>query len=154
MKFLIDMDHLSASSPKMKIAVSRRGILSAAADAAAEKKRSREGLPSYHIEDLTEFDDQQLAEIYPAVNSRAKISLRSGVIFAETSAVIDPIPLFPAASPALFIFNQFNGLQPMSEVYVKVQQKNGWNEEKTKEIVRNIFLRLCEVRVCEPGMGK
>ena len=151
MKMLIDLNHLPEMDSGMKIKVSRRGFLSAAADAAEERKRSRDGAPSYRIEDLTSFGEEEFAEIFPAVNGRARINLQDGVVYAETSSSVDPIPLFTVNSPVLFVFNQFNGMQKMSEVFVKVQNNMGWDQEKTKKTVRNIFLRLCEVRVCEPG---
>ena len=151
MKILIETDHLQKPSSSMKIRVSRRGVLSAAADAAEERMRSQSGMPSFRIEDLTSFDDEQLAEIWPIVNKSARISLEKGIVYAETSASVDPIPLFEVKSPALFIFNQFNGLQPMSEILPKVTEHTGWDEERTRETVRTVFLKLCEVRVCEPG---
>ncbi|MBQ6502841.1 MAG: hypothetical protein IJI57_02895 [Flexilinea sp.] len=152
MKMLIDLDHMTEPTGQMRIRVSRRGMLAAAADNAEERTRSRSGSPSYHIEDLTAFDEVQFAEIWPIVNSRAKISLEKGVVYAETSASVDPMPLFAVNSPALFIFNQFNSMQKMSDVFVKVRKYTGWDEAKTKKTVRAIFLRLCEVRVCEPGI--
>ena len=151
MKMLIETDRLHKPSSSMKIRVSRRGMLSAAADAAEERLLSQKGMPSFRIEDLTSFDDEQLAEIWPIVNKSARISLNKGVVYAETSASVDPIPLFDVQSPALYIFNQFNGLQPMSEILPKVAQHTGWDEERTRETVRTVFLKLCEVRVCEPG---
>ena len=151
MKMLIDLDHLTEPDAQMRIKVSRRGLLTAAADSAEEQARSRRGAASYRIEDLVSYDEEQLAEIWPVVNNRAKISLGKGVVFAETSAAVDPIPLFPVTSPALFVFNQFNGMQRMSDIFVNVQNYTGWNKKKSKQIVRAIFLRLCEVRVCEPG---
>ena len=63
MKYLIDLDDLSGPGEQMRIRVSRRGLITAAAEAAEERKRSREGLPSYRIEDVAAFPDQQLAEI-------------------------------------------------------------------------------------------
>ena len=151
MKILIETDHLQKPSSSMKIRVSRRGVLSAAADAAEERMRSQSGMPSFRIEDLTSFDDEQLAEIWPIVNKSARISLEKGIVYAETSASVDPIPLFEVKSPALFIFNQFNGLQPMSEILPKVAEHTGWDERRTRSFVRAVFLKLCEVRVCEPG---
>ena len=105
----------------------------------------------FPTKDLTSFDNEQLAEIWPIVNKSARISLEKGIVYAETSASVDPIPLFEVKSPALFIFNQFNGLQPMSEILPKVAEHTGWDEERTRETVRTVFLKLCEVRVCEPG---
>ena len=127
MKMLIEMDHLQKPAPSMKIRVSRRGMLSAAADAAEERLRSQKGLPSFRIEDLASFDDEQLASIWPIVNKNARISLMKGVVYAETSASVDPIPLFEISSPALYIFNQFNGLQPLSEILTKVAEYTGWD---------------------------
>ncbi len=151
MKVLIETDHLKKPASSMKIRVSRRGMLSAAADAAEERLRSQKGMPSFRIEDLTSFNDDQLAEIWPIVNKNARISLSDGIVYAETSASVDPIPLFETASPALYIFNQFNGLQPMSGILQKVAEHTGWDEDRTRETVRAVFLKLCEVRVCEPG---
>lgn len=151
MKMLIDLKHLPKQTAEIKIKVSRRGIFTAAVDAAEEKSRSSQGAPSYVIENIAAFDAEQLSEILPAVNSRAKISLNKGIVYAETSASVDPIPLFDVQSDALFIFNQFNGRQPMKEVFVKVQNHTGWDAEKTQKTVRTVFLKLCEVRVCEPG---
>ena len=151
MKYLIDPDHFSAPVTQMKISVSRRGLLAAAADAAEERHRSRNGLPSYRIEDLSTYSDEELADLFPIVNNKAKISLEKGTVYAETFAAVDPIALFDVNSPALFIFNQFNGLQPLSKICEKVAAHTGWEPEKARRIVRMVFLKLCEVRVCEPG---
>ncbi len=151
MKYLIDTDRLPDQNMEMKIKVSRRGVLTAAADAAEERLRSQQGLPSFRIEDLSSFDDDALGNIRPAVNRKAVISLENAVVYAGTSAAVDPIPLFPLNSPALYIFNQFNGMQPLSEIIGKVAEHTGWDEERTRRIVRSVFLKLCEVRVCEPG---
>ena len=151
MKYLIDLDDLSAPPAQMKIRVSRRGMLSAAADRAEERRRSRDGLPSFHIEDLSVFDDCRLAGIKPIINSRAKISLDKDVVYAVTSASVDPIPLYDTASPVLFIFNQFNGERSIAEICEKTAEHFGWRDEKAAQIVRTVFLKLCEVRVCEPG---
>ena len=151
MKMLIETDHLQKPGASMKIRVSRRGLLSAAADAAEERMRSQKGMPSFRIEDLISFDDEQMAVIWPIVNKNARISLSNGIVYAETSASVDPIPLFETGSPALYIFNQFNGLQPMSEILPRVAEHTGWDEKRTRETVRTVFLKLCEVRVCEPG---
>ncbi len=151
MKYLIDLDTISRKPYSMKIRVSRRGVLSAAADAAEERIRNREGIPSFRIEDLSSFDDGELSKLYPIVNKKASISLRKSVVYAETSADVDPIPLFDLDSPALYIFNQFNGMQTIGEINKRVAEHTGWDEEKTSETVRAVFLKLCEVRVCEPG---
>ena len=151
MKYLIDLEHLSAPADAMKIKVSRRGMMAAAADAAEEKLRSSRGAPSFTIEDIAGYTEEQMDRIRPAVNSRAKITLKKDVVYAETSAAVDPIPLFDIHSPALFIFNQFNGLQAMPEVSAKVAEHTGWDEKRSRQTVRTVFLKLCEVRVCEPG---
>ena len=151
MKYLIDLEHLSAPADVMKIKVSRRGMMAAAADAAEEKLRSSRGAPSFTIEDIAGYTEEQMDRIRPAVNSRAKITLKKDVVYAETSAAVDPIPLFDIHSPALFIFNQFNGLQTMPEVSAKVAEHTGWDEKRSRQTVRAVFLKLCEVRVCEPG---
>lgn len=148
---LIDLEHLSDPPASIRIRTSRRGLLSAAAEAAEEQRRLRQGVPSYVIEDIAAYDDRQFDALRPAVNRKAKISLENAVVYAETSAAVDPIPLFDSASPALFIFNQFNGRQIMAEVFVKVQACTGWDEAETRRIVRAVFLKLCEARVCEPG---
>ena len=151
MKLLIDLDHPEAPASSMKIKVSRRGMMSAAADAAEEKLRSSRGAPSYVIEDLAGFDAESLGQIRPRVNTRAKISLAKAVVYAETSASVDPIPLFEVSSPVLFIFNQFNGLQTVAEISAKTAEHTGWDADRSREAVRSVFLKLCEVRVCEPG---
>lgn len=149
--YLIDTDHLPDPADDMTIRVSRRGMMAAAADAAEEKLRSSQGAPSYTIEDVAGYSEEHLDRIRPAVNSRAKISLKNDVVYAETSAAVDPIPLFEIHSPALFIFNQFNGLQTVAEINAKVAGQTGWDEERTRRTVRAVFLKLCEVRICEPG---
>ena len=154
MKMLIELDHLPQKTHSMKIRVSRRGMLTAAADAAEERLRTSQGLPSYRIEDLCSYDDEMLAGIIPAVNRKASISLNKGVVYAATSASVDPIPLFGLDSPALYIFNQFNGLQTIEEINRQVAEHTGWDEDRTRETVRSVFLKLCEVRVCEPGSPK
>ena len=148
---LIETDHLPKPDASLKIRVSRRGILTAAADAAEERLRSRQGFPSYRIEDLAAFSDEEMETLLPVVNKKAVISLDKGVVYAETSAAADPIPLFKLDSPALFIFNQFNGMQTIAEINAKTAEHTGWDPERSCQTVRAVFLKLCEVRVCEPG---
>ena len=154
MKPLIDLDRFYEPTGRMEIKVSRRGVLTAAADAAEERRRSREGLPSYRIESLMDLDDGELSALCPIVNSKAKIDLKGDFVFAETLAAVDPIPLFPVKSPALFIFNQFNGGQTIAEIIDKTAAHTGWDAERSSRAVRTVFLKLCEVRVCEPGNPK
>ena len=151
MKPLIDIENLSEPPARMVIKVSRRGMLNAAADAAEEKHRSGKGLPSYAIEDLAAYDEKSLASICPIVNRKARILLEKGMVLAETSASVDPLPLFGISSPALYIFNQFNGMQTIAEINDNVAEYTGWDSEKAARIVRAVFIKLCEVRVCEPG---
>jgi hypothetical protein len=61
------------------------------------------------------------------------------------------IRLFPIQSLTLNIFNQFNGQQTIAEIVSIIQEETGWNLDKSAAVVRNLFLRLCEVRICEPG---
>lgn len=150
-ELLIDLEKLPRKISGIRIRVSRRGMLSAAADAAEERIRSQEGIPSYRIEDLPALDEDTFGALFPAVNKKAGISLSKGIVYAETSASVDPIPLFDLDSPALFIFNQFNGIQTMEEAVEKTAAYTGWDEERARETVRAVFLKLCEVRVCEPG---
>ena len=96
-KPLIDPNHFPEAVGAMKIRVSRRGMFSAAADAAAERKRSRAGLPSYRIEDLTAFDDEQLAELYPIVNRKAKISTSVSPTIGSTQSLHRPESLCRAS---------------------------------------------------------
>jgi hypothetical protein len=47
--------------------------------------------------------------------------------------------------------NQFNGQQTIAEIVSIIQEETGWNLDKSAAVIRNLFLRLCEVRICEPG---
>ena len=94
MKMLIDLDCTSEPMDRMKISVSRRGILRAAADAAEERRRSRNGLPSFRIEDLVKFSAQEMLEISPVVNGKANttiMNLAAAPIIAGIFSIISAL---------------------------------------------------------------
>lgn len=134
----------------MKIQISRRGLLSVLGDRLTAKNLNSKGIPLYRLEMLSNVSDDQMDRMKPRISPKCHITLREQTVYAETVSFTEPFELFELGSTALYIFNQYNGMQTMSEITEKVSKKYNLSREESRQIVREMFLKLCEVRVCEP----
>lgn len=135
---------------EMKIKLSRRGLLSALGDRLTAQNLNAKGIPLYRLEILPNVSDEQMDKMKPRISPKCRITLQGDTVYAETASFTEPFELFERVSPALYIFNQFNGMQTMREITEKVSLKLDLSREESRQAVREMFLKLCEVRVCEP----
>lgn len=147
---LIDLDQSLDVKEQLHISLSRRGMFSALSEGLEARKRAQDGLPAYQIESLPRLEAGQLGAIRPHIVSGCTISLKDGFVWASSAAVTEPLALFTLDSPALFIFNQFNGEQTIAQICRKLVTEKSWAEEDAMACVRGMFFALCEKRICAP----
>lgn len=146
---LFDCDHVKPVE-KMKVPVSRRGLFSALTEQIDAYKRSTEGVPVYRLEDLAEMNDSAILRVRPVVGKKCKISILDSAVWGTPPFGTEPVKLFSVDSPALKIFNDFNGENEIRTIVERLMAATGWPEEKSKTVVCGLFLKLCEIRICEP----
>ncbi len=148
--YLFDCDQF-VPVEKMNISIPRRAVFSFAKEQIHAKKMSQNGFPAYQIENLTDWDVMEFQQIQPVVGRGVKIQIIEGIVCGIPCRGNEPIRLFPVLSFARNVFNRFDGQQRIGEIIPIIQKETGWSAEKSTAVVRNLFLRLCEIRICEPG---
>lgn len=148
---IVDPAALPVPGRMLHIQTSRRAVLTVVEDTRAYKESLRSGQPAFRIDLLSQLSEEDLDRICPEVSPKCRIDLRDHIVIAETGASVEPMELFPVDSPFLFIFNQFNGEQTITEIAGKTAAVQEMSEAEALKLVLGVFLRLCEVRVCEPA---
>ena len=148
-KPIFDCDSVPLVS-RIRITIPRRALFSAMSNELRARNQAVEGLPVYEIEDIAGMPAEAFGRLRPVLAKGAKISLADGFVRGLPRNGVEPVVLFRADSPALMIFNCFNGKITVAEITEMAQQSTGWPEEKTAAVVRGLFLKLCEVRICQP----
>ena len=148
--YLFDCDHFF-SVEKISVSIPRRAVLSYAKEQIQAKKKSKIGIPTYLIDNLTDLEANEFIQIKPVVGKGVKIQIIEQIVCGTPCSGNEPIRLFPVRSLALNVFNRFNGQLTIAEIISIIQAEASWNADKSAAVVRNLFLRLCEVRICEPG---
>jgi len=148
--YLFDCDHILPIE-KLRVTIPRRAVLSFAKEQIQAKKMRQIGIPTYLIDNLTDLETNEFMQIKPVVCKGVKIQIIEQIVCGTPCSGNEPIRLFPIQSLTLNIFNQFNGQQTIAEIVSIIQEETGWNLDKSAAVIRNLFLRLCEVRICEPG---
>lgn len=109
-----------------------------------------EGGTAYKLADLGLWPDEKLYMLTPVVAEGCKISLQGGMVYGQPSGTSKPIQLFPVDSPALSVFNQFNGQTLLGEVSRALAHEQGWEVDMAFAYVRGLFLWLVLAKVCAP----
>jgi hypothetical protein len=111
---------------------------------------ANQGETAWTPKDLGEWPDEQLAEITPMVVTGCKITVRDGYVWGVPPSVESPRRLFRLGSPALLVFNGFNGLNLLAEVSANLAAEMGWNATRAFAFTRDLFLSLATAGVCCP----
>ncbi len=136
---------------RIRITIPRRALFSVMSDELRVCNQAADGKPVYEIEDTAEMQPEEFALLKPVLSRGAKISLSDGFVWGLPHNGLETLLLFQTNSPALAIFNCFNGKTTIAEITEMTMQSTGWPEEKAAAVVRGLFLKLCEVRICQPG---
>lgn len=136
---------------RLALRVSRRGLLQALAREVVVLGDRERGAPTFRIADLGEWPDEQLAELAPAVTPGCEISVRDGFVWGRPPRADRPLRLFPLDSPAVTVFNLFNGSNTLGAAGGRLAESLGWEPARGLAYARGLFLCLGLAGVCQPG---
>jgi hypothetical protein len=109
-----------------------------------------EGGNAYKLADLGIWPDEKLYMVTPVVSEGCKISLQGKMVWGQPLRTSKPIRLFPVDSPALMVFNKFDGMRLLGEVSRELAIEQGWKADHAFAYVRGLFLWLVLAGVCVP----
>lgn len=112
----------------------------------------REGGIAHKLAGLGEWTDDRLASVAPVVNPGSKIFIQDGFIYGHPPDSRTRIQLFPLESPALQVFNAFNGDNLLVEIADSLAKSTGWGMERSFAYTRGVFLCLVTLGLCQPKM--
>ena len=130
--------------------ISRRRLWSAMISEIRVTTRAVGGTPVYQLSDLGAQPDEKLAGIIPVVAPGCKITVVEGHVCGQLSKAAETTQLFPLQSPALQVFNLFNGLTRLDEAAAQLADKTGWDPERSFAYTRGLFLWLILNGICLP----
>jgi hypothetical protein len=135
----------------INIPLPRRSLISEMAQELKVYNEKVEGKPAMKLSDLGMLDYDDFGKLSPVILQDCQISLRDGMVFAKPKDELEPFILFPVESPALLVFNLFNGKHTIFEANEILRKNADWTDEKVQAYVRGLFLLLVSKRVCVPG---
>jgi len=108
------------------------------------------GANAYTLAQLGEWPDDELAEIQPVVVAGCQISVQDNFVYVHLQGVEVRKKLFSLDSPALTVFNLFNGLNSLGEISQQLGEDSDWDERRSFAYTRGVFLTLVKAGICLP----
>ena len=138
--------------PRVSLAfdVPRGRFLSAILEETFAHRKSEEGRKVYKLSQLGMWTDQQLAPVVPVVKDGVKIEINDGFVTVFPGGKREKIQLFSLESPALAVFNKFNGYTTIGKVAEALEGELNWESVFSFAYTRGVFLALVVVGVCQP----
>ena len=109
-----------------------------------------QGGRAYSLADLGKWSDSQLASIVPVILPGTQILVQNSFVWGRSPKGSQPLQLFPLESPALAVYNRFNGQTRLSDNARCLELETGWEAQRCFAYVRGLFLWLVLARVCAP----
>ena len=104
-----------------------------------------------NLSQLGNLPDEQLSEIIPKILPDCKILIEHGFVLATPAGADEATELFSVDSPALTVFNQFNGQTFLADVVGTIARNMDWDIDYAFAYVRGVFLSLVVAGVCIPA---
>lgn len=134
---------------EIHIATPRRRLLSAIMAEVHVYNKKSEGHVGKKLSDLGSWTDEDLLCVTPIFTPGSKFEQKGGFMYGTASSGRE-ILLFSAASPAMAVFQLFDGVNTLTEIADTLSIKTGWDEEKTFAYTRGVFLSLVTIGLCQP----
>lgn len=135
---------------KLVFKVDRRQFLSSLNTEYLAWSKKAGGGAVFTLADLGVFTDESLARIVPEIASGCKITVQDGFVYGQPAARDKPLKLIPLDSPALDVFNHFNGMTGLSDAARDLSRDTGWEADRAFAYTRGVFLWLVQAGVCLP----
>jgi hypothetical protein len=134
---------------ELQIGTPRRKFLSAIMAELHIQNHKSSGHVGRKLTDLGLWADEDLYCVIPLLIPGSKVELKDHFV----SVIPDGRPalmLFSTDSPALVVFNLFNGENSLIEIADTLAAHTGWAAEKAFAYTRGVFLSLVMVGLCQP----
>lgn len=130
--------------------VPRGRVLSAILEEMFAHRKSEEGGEVFKLSQLGIWTDKQLAPVVPKVKDGVKIVIKDGFVLASPAGKSEKIQLFSLGSPALAVFNRFNGYTTIEKAAEALEGELNWESAFSFAYTRGLFLAMVVVGVCQP----
>ncbi|MGE5391382.1 MAG: hypothetical protein ACM3PE_10005 [Deltaproteobacteria bacterium] len=130
---------------------SRRGFFKSLVGQISALVDELSGLPQLSLADLPQLPDETMAQVKPLIIKEIFITVDDEYIFARKPGKDQDIRLIATDRANLYVFNLFNGILPLAEIAGHLAEYMTWDEEKSFDFTRNLFLDLVRIGVCVPG---
>jgi hypothetical protein len=112
------------------------------------------GVRHVRLSDVAGFPPHVFASLIPKVCPGVEILPEAARVCARLPGAKDAIPLFSTADQAsLAVFNSFNGETALGKIAGDLAGSMAWTAAESAARVRELFLKLLELRVCAPCNG-
>ena len=145
-------DEFFINFPRMKltIPIARRAFFSALIETSVAISRKNEGECVTNLAGLGISPDDELENIIPTIMTDAEISTKNEILVGKSAQTGKSYQLFSVNSPAMDIFNQFNGENTLLEISKNQAKRCSWDKSKCFAYVRGVFLTLVVAGLCTP----
>lgn len=130
--------------------IPRGRFLSAILEEVLAYQKSDDGEEVHKLTQLGTWSDDQLSYIIPVVRPGANITISAGFVVGSSPGKNERIQLFPLDSPALSVFNMFNGYTPLGEAAKVLVDELDWESSRSMAYTRGLFLAMVVVGICQP----
>jgi hypothetical protein len=134
---------------EIKVITPRRKFLSAIMTQVRVYNKSGSTHVGRKLSDLGLWTDEQMYCVAPILAPGSQIERKEQYLCATPTGG-RPLMLFPQTSPAMTVFELFDGVNTLVEIADTLAVQTGWPEEKAFAYTRGVFLSLVTVGLCQP----
>ena len=134
----------------LSIPIDRSKLLHSITEELSAHSQKVENRRVVKLADLGTCEKETLLPIIPQMIANSKISLKDKAVYGKSVLTGKTYRLFPISSPALAVYNLFNGTNTIERVCDTVRDAQDWTEEFTFDYVRGVFLSLVVAGLCMP----
>ena len=127
---------------RLNIGIPRKRFLSAMMDEVLVFSGKQQGGNAQVLSDLGLYPDERLENVKPVIVPESIIEVENDSIFGTPAGKDKRICLFSIYSPALSVFNNFNGYQSLGEAAEELSREYGWLPSIAFAYARGVFLAL------------
>jgi len=135
---------------RLPISTSRRKFLPTLLTELESHNKKMDGGIVLKLADLGNCPDEELAFVMPVIVPTCKISTEENHVYARLPSISQPIELFPLGTPAVTVFNLFDGTATLDEISEYLSHETGWDIAHAFAYTRGFFLWLVLAGVCLP----
>lgn len=134
---------------EIHVSTPRRKFLSAVMTEIKVYNKSSKDHQGRKLSDLGRWNTDELLCVVPMLIPGSRVEIKQEYICITPNGG-RPLMLFSLHSPALFVFNLFDGMNTLDEIAEAVSRQNSWSDDKSFAYTRGVFLSLVAVGVCQP----